>query len=93
MSGAPSQSASPAPSNTLLLRRQLMELTKHPVEGFSAGTLPALVEIARIKSEMISGLVDESNFYEWEVLIIGYVMPLYYLHHTTDRDRRPPDTL
>ncbi|KAL7278610.1 hypothetical protein ACG7TL_007611 [Trametes sanguinea] len=25
------------PSNTLLLRRQLMELTKHPVEGFSAG--------------------------------------------------------
>ncbi|KAH8993193.1 ubiquitin-conjugating enzyme [Lactarius akahatsu] len=29
-------SASPA-SNTLLLRRQLTELTKHPVEGFSAG--------------------------------------------------------
>ncbi|KAI0351631.1 ubiquitin-conjugating enzyme [Trametes cingulata] len=25
------------PSNTLLLRRQLAELTKHPVEGFSAG--------------------------------------------------------
>lgn len=25
------------PSNTLLLRRQLTELTKHPVEGFSAG--------------------------------------------------------
>ena len=24
-------------SNTLLLRRQLAELTKHPVEGFSAG--------------------------------------------------------
>lgn len=24
-------------SNTLLLRRQLTELTKHPVEGFSAG--------------------------------------------------------
>ncbi|VDB86739.1 unnamed protein product [Peniophora sp. CBMAI 1063] len=59
MSGAPSQSASPAPSNTLLLRRQLMELTKHPVEGFSAG------------------LVDESNFYEWEVLIIGPPDTLY----------------
>ncbi|KIK09463.1 hypothetical protein K443DRAFT_82718 [Laccaria amethystina LaAM-08-1] len=30
-------SKSPQPSNTLLLRRQLAELTKHPVEGFSAG--------------------------------------------------------
>ncbi|EDR09437.1 uncharacterized protein LACBIDRAFT_293928 [Laccaria bicolor S238N-H82] len=30
-------SRSPQPSNTLLLRRQLAELTKHPVEGFSAG--------------------------------------------------------
>ncbi|KAI0298013.1 ubiquitin-conjugating enzyme/RWD-like protein [Russula brevipes] len=27
----------PPASNTLLLRRQLSELTKHPVEGFSAG--------------------------------------------------------
>ncbi|KIM41906.1 hypothetical protein M413DRAFT_71397 [Hebeloma cylindrosporum] len=27
----------PTASNTLLLRRQLAELTKHPVEGFSAG--------------------------------------------------------
>lgn len=26
-----------AASNTLILRRQLTELTKHPVEGFSAG--------------------------------------------------------
>ncbi|KAJ7223072.1 ubiquitin-conjugating enzyme [Mycena pura] len=33
-----SKSASPAPaSNTLLLRRQLLELTKRPVNGFSAG--------------------------------------------------------
>lgn len=36
---------SPAPtgtaSNTLLLRRQLTELTKRPVDGFSAGTVPA----------------------------------------------------
>lgn len=33
----PSQETPPA-SNTLLLRRQLVELTKRPVEGFSAGT-------------------------------------------------------
>ncbi|KAF9054277.1 ubiquitin-conjugating enzyme/RWD-like protein [Panaeolus papilionaceus] len=43
----------PNASNTLLLRRQLAELTKHPVEGFSAG------------------LVDDDNFYEWEIMIIG----------------------
>ena len=30
-------------SNTLLLRRQLTELTKHPVEGFSAGKPASLV--------------------------------------------------
>ncbi|KAI0276038.1 ubiquitin-conjugating enzyme/RWD-like protein [Russula aff. rugulosa BPL654] len=30
-------STTPLASNTLLLRRQLAELTKHPVEGFSAG--------------------------------------------------------
>ncbi|KAH9052010.1 ubiquitin-conjugating enzyme [Lactarius deliciosus] len=46
-------------SNTLLLRRQLTELTKHPVEGFSAG------------------LVDENNFYEWDVMIIGPADTLY----------------
>ncbi|KAG2072031.1 ubiquitin-conjugating enzyme [Suillus decipiens] len=32
-----SKPSTPQPSNTLLLRRQLTELTKHPVEGFSAG--------------------------------------------------------
>jgi len=32
-----SKSSTPQPSNTLLLRRQLTELTKRPVEGFSAG--------------------------------------------------------
>ncbi|KAJ7584860.1 ubiquitin-conjugating enzyme [Mycena floridula] len=33
-----SKPSTPQPaSNTLLLRRQLAELTKHPVEGFSAG--------------------------------------------------------
>ena len=29
-------------SNTLLLRRQLTELSKHPVEGFSAGKIPIM---------------------------------------------------
>ena len=33
----PSSPANPPASNTLLLRRQLNELTKRPVEGFSAG--------------------------------------------------------
>jgi len=33
-----SKPSTPQPSNTLLLRRQLTELTKRPVEGFSAGT-------------------------------------------------------
>ncbi|KIK94173.1 hypothetical protein PAXRUDRAFT_828254 [Paxillus rubicundulus Ve08.2h10] len=32
-----SKSSTPQPSNSLLLRRQLTELTKRPVEGFSAG--------------------------------------------------------
>ncbi|KAJ3891451.1 ubiquitin-conjugating enzyme [Lentinula edodes] len=32
-----SKPSTPSNSNTLLLRRQLTELTKHPVEGFSAG--------------------------------------------------------
>ncbi|TEB22480.1 ubiquitin conjugating enzyme [Coprinellus micaceus] len=54
-----SRSSTNTPSNTLLLRRQLAELTKKPVEGFSAG------------------LVDESNLYEWEVMIIGPPDTLY----------------
>jgi ubiquitin-conjugating enzyme E2 G1 len=39
--------------STLLLRKQLKELARNPVEGFSAG------------------LVDESNIYEWDVMIVG----------------------
>jgi len=39
--------------SALLLRKQLKELTKRPVEGFSAG------------------LVDDSNIYEWEIVIVG----------------------
>ncbi|KAH9990881.1 ubiquitin-conjugating enzyme/RWD-like protein [Russula vinacea] len=50
----------PLASNTLLLRRQLTELTKHPLEGFSAVRL-----------------VDESNLYEWDVMIIGPPDTLY----------------
>ncbi|KDN36390.1 putative ubiquitin-conjugating enzyme E2 [Tilletiaria anomala UBC 951] len=51
-------SASPS-GNTLLLKRQLQELRKHPVDGFSAG------------------LKDESNLYEWEIMIIGPNDTLY----------------
>ncbi|KAK9693705.1 Ubiquitin-conjugating enzyme E2 15 [Basidiobolus ranarum] len=45
--------------SALLLRKQLRELTKHPVEGFSAG------------------LVDDSNIYEWEIMILGPPDTLY----------------
>lgn len=45
--------------NALLLKRQLNELRKHPVDGFSAG------------------LKDESNLYEWEIMIIGPPDTLY----------------
>lgn len=37
----------------LLLAKQLRDLNKNPVEGFSAG------------------LVDDSNIFEWEIMIIG----------------------
>jgi ubiquitin-conjugating enzyme E2 G1 len=39
----------------LLLKKQLRDLKKSPVEGFSAG------------------LVDDSNIFEWEILIVGPV--------------------
>ena len=38
---------------SLLLQKQLAELKKNPVEGFSAG------------------LVDDSNIFEWEVMVMG----------------------
>jgi len=41
------------PQSALLLRKQLAELSKNPMEGFSAG------------------LIDDSDIYRWEVLIIG----------------------
>ncbi|KAI9593642.1 ubiquitin-conjugating enzyme E2 g [Syncephalis fuscata] len=45
--------------STLLLQRQLRELNRNPVEGFSAG------------------LVDDTNVYEWDILIIGPPNTLY----------------
>ncbi|KAG0225278.1 Ubiquitin-conjugating enzyme 13 [Actinomortierella wolfii] len=45
--------------SSLLLKRQLKDLTKNPVEGFSAG------------------LVDDSNVYEWEIMIMGPQDTLY----------------
>ncbi|KAI8620493.1 ubiquitin-conjugating enzyme E2 13 [Chytriomyces sp. MP71] len=45
--------------SSLLLRRQLKELARNPVQGFSAG------------------LVDDSNVYEWELMIMGPEGTLY----------------
>jgi len=45
--------------SALLLRRQLAELNKSPIEGFSAG------------------LVEESDIYKWEVMVIGPPDTLY----------------
>eukprot|EP01133_Synstelium_polycarpum_P018871 gene18871-22573_t len=39
--------------SSLLLKKQLRDLKKFPVEGFSAG------------------LVDDSNIYEWQIMIVG----------------------
>jgi len=44
---------------SLLLKKQLKDLQKNPVEGFSAG------------------LVDDSNIFEWEIMIIGPQDTLY----------------
>jgi ubiquitin-conjugating enzyme E2 G1 len=69
----------PLASNTLLLRRQLAELTKHPVQGFSAGAYPTKLlqsfQLAQPDSHLREGLVDENNLYEWEIMIIGFVSP------------------
>jgi hypothetical protein len=60
-------------SNSLLLRRQLVELTKHPVEGFSAGGCLFANDLPDPNPLNVQGLVDDDNLYEWEILIIGYV--------------------
>lgn len=73
-----STNSSPPASNTLLLRRQLTELTKRPVEGFSAGSyprnLPQCFQRSRPDSYLREGLVDDNNLYEWEVMIIGFAL-------------------
>jgi len=66
-------------SNTLLLRRQLAELTKRPVEGFSAGAHVSCFPITT-PNLISTGLVDENNLYEWEIMIIGYVASTLLLH-------------
>ncbi|KAI9229492.1 MAG: ubiquitin conjugating enzyme [Piptocephalis tieghemiana] len=48
-----------AEQSSLLLRKQLKELSRHPVDGFSAG------------------LVDDSDIYQWEILIMGPPDTLY----------------
>lgn len=45
--------ASPMDQGALLLKRQLIDLQKCPVDGFSAG------------------LIDDDDFYQWEVMIMG----------------------
>ncbi|KYR02935.1 putative Ligase [Tieghemostelium lacteum] len=66
-------------ASSLLLRKQLAELNKHPVEGFSAG------------------LVDDSNIYEWQIMIVGppdtqYEGGLFYatLTFTSEYPVKPP---
>ncbi|CAG0924932.1 unnamed protein product [Notodromas monacha] len=51
--------AAPISQSALLLQRQLAELNKNPVEGFSAG------------------LVDDSDLYLWEVVLLGPPDTLY----------------
>lgn len=59
-------------TSALTLKRQLAELTKNPVEGFSAGAIPNLCDSCLcLTAVSLTGLVDDSNFYEWEIMIIG----------------------
>ncbi|RZF38784.1 hypothetical protein LSTR_LSTR008154 [Laodelphax striatellus] len=51
--------------SALLLRKQLTELKKCPVDGFSAG------------------LIDESNVYKWEVMVIGHALQRWILQGTS----------
>ena len=71
-----SKPGTPQGGNNLILRRQLQELSKNPVEGFSAGRfLRHLLAFDRsdtfITFYSLKGLVDDSNLLEWEVMIIG----------------------
>ncbi|KAF7795188.1 hypothetical protein EIP86_006337 [Pleurotus ostreatoroseus] len=71
-----------ASGNAMLLRRQLAELTKHPVDGFSAGAVYPFFPSSPVQTKINSifssqGLVDDSNLFEWEVMIIGPPDTLY----------------
>lgn len=60
-------------NSNLILKRQLIELQKHPVEGFSAGILLIAHSCDRDPAILLvsSGLVDDDNLLEWEVMLIG----------------------
>ncbi len=67
------------PQSALLLKKQLNDLMKNPVEGFSAG------------------LIDDSDIYSWEVVIIGPPETLYeggifkaHLVFPKEYPQRPP---
>ena len=61
-------------NNHLILRRQLQELTRRPVEGFSAGLARSHPDHSELDVLMhYTGLTDDNNLLEWEVIIIGYV--------------------
>lgn len=69
----------PQQQSTLLLKKQLAELNKNPVDGFSAG------------------LIEDSNLFAWEVLIMGppdtpYEGGYFKAHMTFPKDYplRPP---
>jgi len=58
MSSSPEKMGSESQA-ALLLKKQLRDLKKRPVEGFSAG------------------LADDSNLFEWDVMIVGPPDTLY----------------
>ena len=72
-----SRQGTPQGGNNLILRRQLQELSRNPVEGFSAGTQYSIIPFRRhifTTTSALAGLVDDNNLLEWEVMIIGWVL-------------------
>jgi hypothetical protein len=85
----PSNANASSSNSTLLLRRQLQELTKRPVEGFSAGQFRSWSDQSQSNRSMYLrvGLVDDDNLYEWEVLLIGCAPILIRRWYWTDHTR------
>ena len=83
-----------AASNTLLLRRQLQELMKHPVEGFSAGKIhfTFYLDWGVISSQDLSMKIIYMNGKFWSS---GESTSLSLVLHDSDRvvAFRPPDTV